>query len=52
LNLPPSARCTDEEFIRRAFLDTIGTLPTADELRAFLTADSQVLPASASRRES
>jgi hypothetical protein len=48
LNLPPSARCTDEEFIRRAFLDTIGTLPTADEVRAFL-ADAQraagVLPA-------
>src|SRR5882672_11603947 len=37
LNLPPSARCTDEEFIRRAFLDTIGTLPTAEEARAFLT---------------
>jgi hypothetical protein len=37
LNLPPSARCTDEEFIRRAFLDTIGTLPTADEVRAFLS---------------
>src|SRR5207302_8163003 len=29
LNLPPSARCADEEFIRRAFLDTIGVLPTA-----------------------
>ena len=28
LNLPPSSRCTDAEFIRRAFLDTIGTLPT------------------------
>jgi uncharacterized protein DUF1553/uncharacterized protein DUF1549/Big-like domain-containing protein len=37
LNLPPSQRCNDEEFIRRAFLDTIGTLPTADETRAFLT---------------
>ena len=36
LNLPPSARCTDEEFIRRAFLDTIGTLPMADEVRVFL----------------
>ena len=24
LNLPPSARCTDDEFIRRAFLDTLG----------------------------
>ena len=36
LNIPPSPRCTDEEFIRRAFLDTIGTLPMADEVRAFL----------------
>lgn len=37
LQLPPSGRCTDEEFLRRAFLDTIGTLPTADELRSFLS---------------
>ena len=36
LNLPPSQRCTDAEFLRRAFLDTIGVLPTADETRAFL----------------
>ncbi|MBI2928268.1 MAG: DUF1553 domain-containing protein [Verrucomicrobia bacterium] len=36
LNLPPSPRCTDEEFLRRAFLDTIGVLPTAEEVRAFL----------------
>jgi hypothetical protein len=35
LNLPPSTRCTDEEFIRRAFLDTIGTLPMAKEAREF-----------------
>ena len=35
LNIPPSPRCTDEEFIRRAFLDTIGTLPTAREARDF-----------------
>ena len=31
LNVPPSPRCSDSEFIRRAFLDTIGTLPTAQE---------------------
>lgn len=37
LHLPPSGRSTDEEFIRRAFLDTIGVLPTADETRAFLS---------------
>ncbi|MGV2337892.1 MAG UNVERIFIED_CONTAM: DUF1549 domain-containing protein [Planctomycetaceae bacterium] len=36
LNLAPSPRCSDEVFIRRAFLDTIGTLPTADEVRNFL----------------
>ncbi len=36
LNLPPSPRCSDSEFIRRAFLDTIGVLPTAGEVRAFL----------------
>ena len=36
LNLPPSERCTDAEFIRRAFLDTIGVLPTPEETRAFL----------------
>lgn len=36
LNIPPSGRCTDAEFIRRAFLDTIGVLPTPEETRAFL----------------
>ncbi len=36
LRIEPSARATDEEFFRRVFLDTIGTLPTADEVRVFL----------------
>jgi len=36
LNLPPSERCTDAEFIRRAFLDTVGVLPTPEETRTFL----------------
>ncbi len=36
LNIPPSARCTDEEFLRRVYLDTIGVLPTASEVRTFL----------------
>jgi hypothetical protein len=36
LNLPPSPRCSDHEFIRRAFLDTIGILPTPAEAREFV----------------
>jgi hypothetical protein len=36
LNIPPSARSDDSEFVRRVYLDTIGTLPTIDEARAFL----------------
>ncbi|MCB1076662.1 MAG: DUF1553 domain-containing protein [Verrucomicrobiae bacterium] len=36
LNLKPSPRATDTEFIRRAFIDTIGMLPKPEETRAFL----------------
>ena len=36
LNLPPSSRSSDSEFIRRAFVDTIGVLPTESEARDFL----------------
>jgi len=36
LNIPPSPECTDEEFIRRAYLDTIGVLPSVDEVNSFL----------------
>ncbi|MCA8999820.1 MAG: DUF1549 domain-containing protein, partial [Planctomycetaceae bacterium] len=39
LNLPASPACDDAAFIRRAFLDTIGVLPTRDDVRQFL-ADS------------
>ena len=36
LNLPPSPPAGDSEFLRRASLDTIGVLPTTEEVRAFL----------------
>ncbi|REK27634.1 MAG: DUF1553 domain-containing protein [Planctomycetota bacterium] len=40
LNLAPSPRSGDAEFLRRAYLDTIGTLPTAREARRFLADES------------
>ena len=36
LNLAPSPRSGDEEFLRRAYLDTIGTLPSRPETEAFI----------------
>lgn len=36
LNLAASPECSDGEFIRRASIDTIGKLPSADEVRSFL----------------
>jgi len=36
LNLLPSELCDDATFLRRAYLDLIGTLPTGEETRAFL----------------
>jgi len=36
LRLEPSARCRDEVFLRRAFLDTVGILPTTEETLGFL----------------
>ena len=36
LGLEPSPLCDDATFIRRAFLDAIGTLPKADKVQAFI----------------
>jgi hypothetical protein len=37
LRLNPSPLCDDVTFLRRAFIDTIGTLPTVAETKAFLS---------------
>jgi hypothetical protein len=37
LGIPPSEPIDDATFMRRAFLDVIGTLPTAAEARAFIS---------------
>jgi len=36
LNLPPSPKSTDDDFVRRVYLDCLGALPTAAETRSFL----------------
>jgi len=36
LGVEPAPLCSDPVFVRRAYLDTIGLLPTAQEARAFL----------------
>jgi hypothetical protein len=39
LRMNPSALCTDEVFLRRAYLDAVGAPPTPDETRRFLGDD-------------
>ena len=36
LRIVPSGLATDEEFLRRVYLDLLGVLPTADEVRKFM----------------
>jgi hypothetical protein len=36
LRMTPSEVCSDEEFLRRAFIDVIGKLPTVEEYNAFM----------------
>jgi Protein of unknown function (DUF1553)/Protein of unknown function (DUF1549) len=36
MTIAPSGVCEDFEFVRRAYLDCIGRMPTADESKAFL----------------
>jgi Protein of unknown function (DUF1553)/Protein of unknown function (DUF1549) len=36
LNLPASPACSDAEFVRRAYVDTIGRLPSMGEAQAYL----------------
>jgi hypothetical protein len=36
LDVQPAPLCSDEVFVRRVYLDVIGTLPTAEEAKAFL----------------
>ena len=36
IGIEPARLCSDETFVRRVFLDTLGTLPTADEARRFI----------------
>jgi hypothetical protein len=40
LGIAPASDATDTEFVRRAYLDIIGTLPTPDEVREFLSASN------------
>jgi len=39
IGLRPSPMCSDEEFLRRAFLSAIGTLPSQESVEAFLASN-------------
>ncbi|HMC10668.1 MAG TPA: DUF1549 domain-containing protein, partial [Pirellulaceae bacterium] len=39
LGIEPSPLCDDATFVRRAYLDAIGTLPTVEDTKAFLASD-------------
>ena len=36
LRLAPAPQCADHTYLRRVFLDVIGQVPTAEEVRTFL----------------
>ncbi|MGZ0165456.1 MAG: DUF1549 and DUF1553 domain-containing protein [Planctomycetales bacterium] len=38
LNIAPSTLCSDEQFVRRVYLDVCGILPTPDETQKFVAA--------------
>lgn len=40
LKVQPSPTCSDEHFIRRAFLDSVGTLPTPERVQSFVNNDA------------
>jgi hypothetical protein len=40
LQIVPSELCTDDEFVRRVFLDVIGTLPSNEETQSFVASTS------------
>jgi len=48
LRIHPADACTDNEFIRRAFLDLLGILPTAEEAKSFVNEDAAPLSPSLS----